>query len=153
GDAGFHTFSGGVTLTTAGTRSLAVADTVTGTVNGAATVTVVPGAVTHFSVSGPVSATAGGAFSVTVLALDQYGNRATGFRGTVHFSSSDPLTLLPANYSFTAGDNGTHTFTNGVTLKTAGSQTVTVGDTGVGTVQGSTTVTVAPNVAAFFEVA
>src|SRR5207247_1040285 len=39
-------------------------------------------------------------------------------------------------------DNGTHTFTNGVTLQTAGSQTVTVTDDADSSVSGSATVTV-----------
>ena len=43
-------------------------------------------------------------FSVTVTALDQYGNVATGYTGTVHFTSSDGQAVLPANYTFTAGD-------------------------------------------------
>ena len=83
-------------------------------------------------VSGLVSlATAGSAQTVTVTADDVYGNVATGHLGTVHFTSTDTNTgtVLPADYSFTAADAGAHTFTNGVTLATAGSQTVTVTDT------------------------
>ena len=47
---------------------------------------------------------------------------ATGYRGTVTFTSSDSQAGLPANYSFGAGDDGTHTFS--VTLKTAGTQSI-----------------------------
>src|SRR5260370_39588848 len=50
------------------------------------------------------------------------------------------MSVLPGNYTFVAGDNGIHTFTNGVTLKTAGSQTVTATDGGGHT--GSATVNV-----------
>src|SRR5438128_7431276 len=60
--------------------------------------------------------------------------------GASPFSSSDPQAVLPASYRFTSGtglDNGIHTFTNGVTLKTAGSQSVTATDTANGSVAGS----------------
>src|SRR2546430_8636930 len=44
---------------------------------------------------------------------------------------------LPANYTFVAGDNGAHTFTNGVTLKAAGTQSITATDTVTGTILGT----------------
>ena len=66
----------------------------------------------------PSTATAGMAHSVTVTAQDAFGNVATGYTGTVHFTSSDGQAVLPADYTFTAGDAGVHTFA--VTLKTAG---------------------------------
>jgi hypothetical protein len=98
-------------------------------------------------VSAPASTTAGVPFSVTVTAEDAAGNTATGYAGTVHFTSSDPGTalVLPANYTFVpATDQGVHTFTNGVALVTvgAGSQTVTATDTVTGSITGSATVTV-----------
>jgi hypothetical protein len=65
--------------------------------------------------------------SVVVSALDQYGNVATGYTGTVHFASSDPQAVLPADYTFTAADAGRHTFT--ATLNTAGTQMLSVTDT------------------------
>ena len=46
----------------------------------------------------------GQAFSVT--ARDPYNNTATGYVGTVHFTSSDGQAVLPANYMFTSGDAG-----------------------------------------------
>jgi len=75
-----------------------------------------------------------------VTAQDIYGNTATGYTGTVHFTSSDGAASLPANYTFVAGDAGVHSFANGVTLKTGGSQTVTGTDTVTGTITGSQTV-------------
>jgi hypothetical protein len=45
----------------------------------------------------------------------------------VRFSSSDGQAVLSANYTFTAADQGTHTFS--ATLKTAGAQSITVTDT------------------------
>ena len=62
----------------------------------------------------PVVANTSQRFLVT--AYDPYGNVATGYRGTVHFTSSDSIATLPANYTYTSTDNGTHTFT--ATFKT-----------------------------------
>src|SRR5205085_2262356 len=62
------------------------------------------------------------------------------YAGTVHFNSSDGLAVLPANYTFVAGDNGVHAFT--VTLKKAGNQTVTVSDASATSINGSAAVTV-----------
>jgi hypothetical protein len=99
-----------------------------------------PAAATHFSVSAPTSAVAGSAFNVTVTALDANNNVVTNYSGTVHFTSSDGSAVLPANYTFTTGDGGAHTFS--VTLKTAGGQTVTATDVSTGSITGSATVTV-----------
>jgi hypothetical protein len=75
---------------------------------------------------------------------DAYGNTVTGYTGTVHFTSSDGQAVLPANYTFTATDAGVHTFSGGVTLKTVGSQTVTVTDTLTTSLFGSASVNVTP---------
>jgi hypothetical protein len=87
---------------------------------------------THFSVSTPASDTAGTAFDFTVTALDQFENTATGYTGTVHFTSSDGSAVLPADSMLT---NGTGTFS--ATLKTAGSQTITSTDTGNSSITGT----------------
>lgn len=79
--------------------------------------------------SSAITSTAGKPFDVTVTAKDAYGNTATSYTGTVQFTSTDAHAVLPANYTFVSGDNGTHTFTGGVTLQTAGTQTVTATDT------------------------
>jgi hypothetical protein len=96
----------------------------------------------HFSVSAPSSSTAGSAFTVTVTALDASGNTVPGYTGTVHFTSSDGQAVLPADYTFTSSDQGSHSFS--VTLKSAGSRTVTVTDTANSATTGSATVTIAP---------
>src|SRR5262249_23650692 len=78
----------------------------------------------------PASATARPAVPLTARAVDANGLTNPGYTGTVHFASSDAQAGLPGNYTFTTGaaaDNGVHTFT--VTLKTAGTQTITVNDT------------------------
>jgi hypothetical protein len=97
---------------------------------------------THLGVNAPSSSTAGQAFSITVTALDANNNTLTSYRGTVQFSSSDGQALLPGNYTFTAADNGVHTFSNAVTLKTAGSQSIIATDTGTGSITGSDSVSV-----------
>jgi len=138
GDAGVHTFS--ATLKTAGTQSITASY---GTASGSETqITVTPAAASHFAVSAPAGSTAGNSFSVSVTALDPYNNTATGYGGTVHFTSSDGQASLPGDYTFTAGDAGLHTFSGGITLKTAGGQTVTATDTSTASIIGSAAVSV-----------
>jgi hypothetical protein len=100
-----------------------------------------------FTISGmPSSTTAGQSQSVTVTALDGAGNVLTGYTGTVHFGSSDgQASILPADYTFTAGDHGTHTFS--VTLFTAGTQSITVADTTAPDLFGSQATVVNPGAA------
>jgi hypothetical protein len=145
GDAGVHAFSG-ATLGIAGTETLTAKDKSNSTITGMAAVRVNPGAVTHFGVSAPATTLDGAAFAVTVSALDAYGNTVTGYAGTVHFSSTDPSAVLPANYTFTATDAGKHTFP-AVTLVTTGPRTVTATDTGAPSVTGGASVTVTPRAA------
>ena len=94
---------------------------------------VVAGPATHLSVSGFSSpVTAGTAGDFTVTALDANNNTAVGFTGTVNFSSSDSqATFSPSSYTFVTGDKGTHTFTNGGTLRTAGTQSITAAASGL----------------------
>jgi hypothetical protein len=70
--------------------------------------------------------TAGVSYTFTVTAEDAYGNVATNYLGTVHFTSSDARAVLPASYTFTAADAGRHTFS--ATLKTPGTQSITAAD-------------------------
>jgi hypothetical protein len=67
-----------------------------------------------------------GGQTFTIRVTDAYGNTVTGYRGAIHSSSSDPLAVLPADYTFTATDAGKHTFR--VTLKTPGAQWLEVAD-------------------------
>jgi hypothetical protein len=105
--------------------------------------------VDHLSISAPSSATAGTAFTITVSALTASNAADPNYRGTIHFTSSDTAAVLPADYLFTPADAGVHTFTNMVTLKTAGSKTITAADTAPsgGATSGSATVTVSPGAA------
>jgi uncharacterized delta-60 repeat protein len=124
-DKGVHTFT--VTLKTAGFQSVNVTDVSTGYSGGDGAITINPAAATSFVVSGfPTSIIQGTAATFTVTAMDPYGNVATGYTGTVKFSSSDPLASLPGNYTFTAADAGTHTFS--ATLNTVGTESLTVTD-------------------------
>jgi len=145
GDNGVHTFSG-VTLVKAGSQTITATDTVTPSITGTSPViTVTPASATTLQVSAPGAATHGMAFSVTVTALDQFGNTATGYTGTVHFTSSDGAVgvILPGDYTFTGGDAGVHTFSSGVTLVTTGGQTVTATDKNTGSIHGTSgTITV-----------
>src|SRR5262249_57993194 len=75
---------------------------------------------THYSCSAAATATAGSAFNFTVTAQDQFNNTATGYGGTVHFSSSDGNSTLPGNSTLTSGVG-----TFSATLRTAGNQTIT----------------------------
>src|SRR5262249_10538033 len=80
-----------------------------------------------FAVSGfPSPITAGVAATSPSPALDSTGHPATNYTATVHFSSSDPQAVLPADYTFTTADAGMHTFV--ANLKTAGNQTIYVTD-------------------------
>ncbi len=62
-----------------------------------AAISVNSGAATHFLVSAPSTATAGTAIMVAVTAQDPYGNTATSYGGTVHFTSTDGSAILPGN--------------------------------------------------------
>jgi hypothetical protein len=137
-DAGEHTFS--ATLNTAGTQSITTTDTATPDITGTQSgVTVYPAsAAFYFNVSGfPLPVTAGQAGTITVTARDTSDHVATGYVGTVTFTSSDPQAALPPDYTFAAADAGRHTFS--AVLDTAGYQSITATDTATPTITGSAT--------------
>jgi hypothetical protein len=125
-DAGRHTFS--AVLKTAGTQSLTATDAANAAIAGIQDLTVNPAAASRLLVSAPASVNVGAPFSLTVTVVDAYGNVVTGYRGRLAFRSSDPTALLPRNYTFTAADQGVHTFT-GLVQRKRGQQTITVTDT------------------------
>src|SRR5205823_2726745 len=104
---GSQTFA--VTLETAGSQTITATDS-TGAANGQATVQITPTGAASFVFSTPSSATAGSFTSVTATARDAYGNVVIGYTGTVSFSSSDQKAGLPPSYTFTAADQGSHSF-------------------------------------------
>jgi parallel beta-helix repeat protein len=96
--------------------------------------------VASLQLGGPTSASAGDVFTVAVTAQDAQGKTASGYTGTVHFTSSDSQAVLPADYAFTSTDKGVHTFS--ATLKTAGSQTVTATDSVTASITGRAAVSI-----------
>ena len=139
-DLGVHTFDDGVTMNTAGEQTITAADTVTGTIIGTQkdiTVQAGGGLATALTVTGitdPI--TAGTASDVIVTAVDSAGTTDATYVGTVTFSSSDGAATFPVDYTFVPADLGVHTFDDGVTMNTAGEQTITAADTVTGTITG-----------------
>lgn len=80
-----------------------------------------------FVLSAPQTAIAGVPFNFTVTAKDASFTTDTGYSGTVHFTSNDPLAVLPADATLINGA-GTFqaTFRNGSTVS---SKTITATDT------------------------
>ena len=134
-----------VTLKTAGSQSITATDTTTSAITGTLSgITVSPAAASQFVISGLSStATAGVADTFTVTAKDPYGNVATGYAGTVQFTSSDPAASLPANYTFTTTNQGCG-MSFSITFDTAGTQSVTVTDTTSGITVTQSGIAVAP---------
>jgi hypothetical protein len=139
-DQGTHTFAGGVTLFTARAHVLTAQDTANGSLTATVPVTVSPAPASQFVIVAPSSAVAGRPFSITVTVFDAYGNLGTNYTDNLTFTSTDPTpALLPGDYIYTLGDNGTHNF--GVVFFAPGNQTLTITDT-VSGVTGSVIVTV-----------
>jgi hypothetical protein len=140
GDNGIRPFT--VVLQTAGPQTITFTDTVDPGIFGFVIVNVIPDVaisldVTVGNILDAGILDAGVARDITVTALDRFRNVASGYHATVHFQqqnpdhSSDRSALLPPDYTFTTGpgaDNGRHRFPNGVTLFTAGPQTIKVSD-------------------------
>jgi hypothetical protein len=93
----------------------------------------------HIVVTVPATVTAGVPFHPTLTVQDLYNNTATDYTGTVH-----AVTNLGemGTYTFTAADQGQHTFT--VRLTVAGSRTATVTDTAEPSITGSASFEVLP---------
>ncbi len=82
--------------------------------------------------------------SATVTVYDANYNVATGYTGTIHFTSTDGAATLPVNYTFTGADAGVHTFTNAFTFRTIGAQVVTGTDSVTNTITNSRGIVVGP---------
>jgi hypothetical protein len=138
-DNGTHVFA--AYLLTAGSQSITATDTVNSSITGTQSGIVVnPAAAASFVVTtDQTTYTAGDTITLTVTAKDAFGNVATGYSGTVTFSSSDPQAALPSDSPLT---NGTGTFT--ANLYTAGTQTITATDTVTSAITGTATVTINP---------
>ncbi|TNF27308.1 MAG: hypothetical protein EP329_19680 [Deltaproteobacteria bacterium] len=141
GDAGSYAFSG-VTLKTAGDQTVTVSAPGNGALTAQVTVAVTPAAAASLAVTpSDAEVAAGVTTSIVVRANDAFGNRATGYTGTVHFTTTDGQATLPGDYAFGAGDAGQHVF-GGVVFRTVGAQTVTVTDLASASLTGQASVTV-----------
>ena len=129
---GQGTFS--ATFKTVGNQTITATDTVKTTVTGATSAITVAAGPSGFSVTAPAIVIAGTAFSFTVRAIDGSGNPVTDYLGRVQFTSTDGQAVLPSNSPLTSG-TGTATFS--VTLKTAGTQTITATDVGTAALTGT----------------
>src|SRR5262249_55197852 len=106
-----------VTFLTVGTQTLTATDVADSSLTGTMSSDATPPVPALFTVTGFPATTAGVAQNFRVTVRDTIGQVATGFVGTVYFSSTDQLAGLPASYTFTAADAGTHSFS--ATLRTA----------------------------------
>src|SRR5262249_30189385 len=99
-DAGRHSFV--LTLKTAGTQSVGLRDTVSSGLTGSFSTTVSPGAASRLTLtlSGGNLVEDNLVLDAAVSAFDSFNNLATGYTGTIHFTSSDPAAILPADYAF-----------------------------------------------------
>ena len=133
-DAGKHTFP--VTLETSGTQSITATDSKSGVKNTESNIVVQAAAAKTLTIMGlPATVTAGTAYTIAVTAYDAYGNVATGYTGTVAFSSTDPNALLPSSYPFVSSNAGAHSFS--VTFETTGTRSITATDTTTASITGT----------------
>jgi hypothetical protein len=140
-DMGQHTFSN-LVLRRAGAYTVGGADTDNPLITGGNTFTITPLVAAHIAFSVPSSITAGMPFAITVTVQDAYGNTVTDYTGTVHFTLTGQA-MAQADYTLTATDMGSHTFTN-LVLSQAGDYTLGGMDTADPTISGSSTFTITP---------
>lgn len=132
-DQGSHTFA--VTLPTAGDQTVTAADTQDATLAQTSDpITITPANAAVFQISAPASALVGTLFDMTVTVQDAYGNTVPDYAGTIHWSATNAGDLLPADYTFTGDDQGSHTFAGQFRLHVAGDNTLTATDLDTGTI-------------------
>jgi len=127
GDAGWRTFTNDLQFNTIGEHWLRIEDNIQTTAWAEAWNITVQGEgfstnVTHFVVDGPHWTPVDTWCDLYVSARNQYERDVTNFTGVVEFYCSDPSATFPATYTFTAGDEGRHAFSNvnSVQFKTPG---------------------------------
>ena len=103
----------------------------------------------HFAVAGGASTFSGGRkFFACRTNQFAFNNTATGYGGTVNFTTTDGQVTPPSSTTLSSGAG-----TFGVTLKTVGSRTLTAKDASTTTITGtSNTITVTPGAATHFTV-
>lgn len=137
-DAGVHTFY--VAVKTAGFyQTVGAVDA--SNHGGAAYVNVTPAAAIGFTLTGGAGPI-GVSRQVAVSAVDAFGNVATAYTGTLHFTSSDAAAVLPADTAIANGQGFVR-----VTMMTEGTQTLTASD---GTLTGTETLVTTPATASYF---
>jgi hypothetical protein len=99
------------------------------------------GDASQFLLAAPATAGVGEPITVTLTALDRWGNRASTYTGTVHFSSTDLNAMLPDDSGLAADDAGSGTFT--VVLNTPGDQRIRANDVDKPSIRGDADVLVA----------
>jgi len=135
-DKGTRQFS--VTFKTKGQQTLTVTSDAAISATGSTSVGGPPTTGPKLVLDLPKSTTSGAVATVKVTVKDETGKVDAGFTGKIHFTTKDTSAVLPADYTFTAADKGTHQFS--VTFKTKGVQTLTLASNGVKSASGSTTV-------------
>jgi len=88
---------------------------------------IVGGPAEVIQVVSPSEVVAGKPFSVTVRALDSWGNISIKYRGSIRFKSSDSDASLPEEYSFSEGNHGVKRF-EGVSMNREGLHFISVSD-------------------------
>jgi len=127
---GVHTFTDGFTLVTLGSMTVNVTDSADDSLTDEISLLVFDTEADHIVIEGaPTAVVAGVTFSLTVTAYDGDDNEYMPYEGTVEFTSSDGLAVLPDDYTFVpATDLGSHVFTGAFSLATEGDQTITATD-------------------------
>ncbi|QVL31380.1 hypothetical protein KIH39_21415 [Telmatocola sphagniphila] len=137
-DQGVHTFQ--ITSTTIGSETLTATDTASPSITGSVTVNVKADLVaTHFALIQLPSAYGSTTAQYLVVALDANNRVVPTYTGTIHFTSTDSGATLPADYTFTLADGGSHVFSVTYSSAATKSTTVTVIDTTNSSLTGSST--------------
>jgi hypothetical protein len=131
---GVGTFS--MEFQTVGGQTIEVADNLNSFPT-SVTVAVSPGPGVSLALNLPPSTHQGDAFNGTAWALDQFGNVATSYAGTIGFTSTDFRAQLPANLTLS---HGTGTFTT--TFITTGLQSLFAADVATPSIAGSASIEV-----------
>ncbi|OGS44595.1 MAG: hypothetical protein A3K76_00435 [Euryarchaeota archaeon RBG_13_57_23] len=127
-NAGEASFS--VVFNTPGYMNLTVVDIANASIDGNVDLQVGPEATSMVFLAVPYNAQTYMPFSLRVTVYDQFGNVFSNYTGQVNFTTTDTggSVMLPADYTFTAGDAGTHLFAHGFVLETIGWQDIVVVD-------------------------
>ena len=133
-DGGQHTFE--VKFRQQGIQTLKVTDIAKTAITGQAETRVGNPTTQTLAVDLPNGAKYREPATIVVTAIDNLGRADAAYRGSVHFTSTDNIATLPADYQFTSTDNGRHEFVNGVMFRTQGPQRIHVQDAASASIYG-----------------